>query len=641
MAAASSRGTPTSNRGNANADAVVASTVACLNAGRRSDALAAIRTLDRVPDIHPIACTLLGLVAVSSGAPAEGLVWIDRALAAEPRFVKALSARATALTQLGRLSEAHVTFVLLLEIEDADPIVHYNHGNVLAAMGDRDAAIAAYDRALRLRPDYPEALRAGGAILRDSGRPDQALMFWAEALRLRPSYLEAILDRANLLDHLDRPGEALATLDAGLALHPNHAELLNNRGVVLFHMGRLEEALDSLDSALAANPLLAQAHLNKGEVRIRQGFFEVALESLAAALHLRPGYIEALCAQGIAQKLLGRLDDAGRSFDEALRLDPTSVYARTNKGELSLLLGDFETGWRDYDFRFLTRGHDRPVLGWPVPEWAGEVNPGRVLVFADQAAGDVIHFARYLPVLQSTGAAVTLVCRPRMQRVLRQASAGMNVIGAVPEHGPFDYQIPLSNMPFACKTTLANIPTAPYIAAEDALAAEWRMRLGSQGFKVGLCWRGSQDWRSDPKRSVPLDRLRPLGAIPGVRLISLQMSDNLGPDLESFAAMGIETLGKDLDKGPDGFIETVAVMAGLDLIVTCDTSIAHLAGAMGRPTFVLLQLVPEWRFMVGREDSPWYPTMRLFRQTVQDVWADPVSRLVEIVTGLAAAPPSG
>ena len=618
-------------------ESAIANAIAHLNAGRRTYAVAAMAALEGAGRIGPIQCTILGLVAVSAGAPDKGLAWLDTALETEPDFLGALEARATALADLGRPAEAHIAFERAFQAGCVDPAAHYNHGNVLAAMGRRDAAIAAYDRALALRPNYPEALRAGGIILRDSGRTDQALLFWDEALRLRPTYLDAVFDRANLLDALDRPREALATLDAALTQLPGHPQLLNNRGVVLFHLGLLQEALETLDLALARDPNFAPAHLNKGEVRIRQGLFVQALQSLDRAIALKPAYVKALCAQGIALKLLGRFKDAERSFDTALRHEPANAYARTNKGELSLLLGDFATGWSDYDFRFLTRGHDKPVLGWPVPEWAGESHPGQVLVFADQASGDVIHFARYLPVLRETGAEVTLVCRPRMQRLLRQASAGMHVVGAVPAQGAFDYQIPLSNMPSACRTTLKTMPAAPYIAAEAELTRVWRERIGVHGFRIGLCWRGSQDWRSDPKRSVPLHCLRPMASIPGVRLISLQMADNLGPDLGSFAAMGIETLGSDLDMGADGFVETVAVMANLDLVVTCDTSIAHLAGAMGCPTFVLLQLVPEWRFMLEREDSPWYPSMRLFRQVAQDAWDHPVAQLVAAVGTLAGA----
>lgn len=618
-------------------ESTIARATAHLSAGRRAQAVAALDMLTPSLDFGALPCTILGLVSISAGAPDKGLGWLETALAVDPNLIEALKGRATALTELGRRAEAHVAFERAFHAGCVDPAAHYNHGNVLAAMGQRDAAIGAYDRALRLRPDYPEALRAGGTILAESGRPDHALLFWAEALRLRPTYLDAVFDRANLLDRLDRPHEALATLEAALTHLPGHAQLLNNRGVVLFHLGRLADAILCLDEALAVEPALAEAHLNKGEVRIRQGLFDEALVSLDAAITLRHGYVKALCAHGIALKLLGRFAAAERSFDTALRHDPSSVYARTNLGELKLLLGDFETGWHDYDFRFFTRGHDRPVLGWPVPEWAGQSNPGRVLVFADQAAGDVIHFARYLPVLRDTGADVTLVCRPRMQRLLRTASAGIEVVGTVPEQGPFDFQIPLSNMPFACRTSLQNMPDAPYIAAEDDLVRLWRARIGTHGFKIGLCWRGSQDWRSDPKRSVPLGGLRPLALVPGVRLISLQMADNIGPDLDSFSAMGIETLGSDLDMGSDGFIETVAVMANLDLIVTCDTSIAHLAGAMGCPTFVLLQLVPEWRFMVERADSPWYPSMRLFRQIEQDVWDHPVRQLVAAVARAGTA----
>jgi tetratricopeptide (TPR) repeat protein len=610
----------------------------CLKQRRSDLAKAAIDSLDKVVHVGATAASTLGLIALSVGAPNSALVWLDRALALEPLQPNALSSRALALAQLGRAFEADLAFGQAFRAGCDDPAAHYNHGNILSALGRRDDAIEAYDRALRLRPAYPEALRAGGGILKETGRFEQALAFWGEALRLRPTYLDAILDRSNLLYDLGRVDEALAALDAGLAHLPTSTQLLNNRGAILLQTGRPDDALAVLDLALLIDGSFAPAHLHKGEALVRQGRFDQALASFDRAIALRPDYIEAICAKGVALKLLGRFDAARGAFEEALRLDPQCVYARTNRGELKLLLGDFESGWIDYDARFQTRGHAKPVLGTSVPEWRGQRAPGRVAVFADQAAGDIIHFARYLPVLRGLGAEVTLICRPRMQRLLRVPSAGMRVVDAMPAGETFDYQIPLSSMPYACNTIEATIPARPYLAAEDELVQIWRDRIGSAGFKVGVCWRGSQDRRSDPKRSVPLAALAPLAALPGVRLISLQMADHAGPDADHIKALGIETIADDLDSGSDGFVETAALMANLDLIVSCDTSIAHLAGALGRPTFVLLQTVPEWRFMIGREDSPWYPSMRLFRQDRLDDWDGPVRRLsVEIGQRAAAA----
>jgi tetratricopeptide (TPR) repeat protein len=608
----------------------VSDVVALHQAGHHAAALAQIAALQHEPRLDSVCCTLLGLIALASDALGEALAWFDRALYLDPSMIRAQLGRAEALTELKDYAAADDAFNVAFAMGCQEASAHYAHGNMLVLAGQSDAAIAAYDRALRLKPAYPEVLRAGAALLRARGQKAEALRFLAEAVRLNPNYLDGILDYSALLDEMNQPQAALAVLDQGLVALPNNLHLLNNKGGVLYHLGRLQEAIATLDTAILIDPTFAPAYLNKGEALIRCGRHEDALTVLDLALARRPNYVKALCARGIALKLLARFDEAGAAFDAALRADPTCVYARTNRGELRLLLGDF-AAWGDYDARFSTRGHDRPVLGWPVKEWAGEANPGSVLVFADQAAGDVLHFARYIPVLRAVGAKITLVCRPRLQRLLRPVSAGCHVIDYVPTQGDFAYQIPLSNMPYACASVPETIPPAPYFRAEDHLVKVWRERIGSSGFRIGLCWRGSQDWRSDPKRSVPLEALRPLAKIPGIRLLSLQMADNLGPDLKTYEEMGIESITPPLDQGPDGFIDTAAVMVGLDLIVTCDTSIAHLAGGLGCPTFVLLQLVPEWRFLLEREDSPWYKSMRLFRQIVQDDWSTPVARLCEAI----------
>ena len=519
-------------------------------------------------------------------------------------------------------------------VRDADPAAGwYEKGNLHLRLGRTDEAIAAYDEALRLRPAFPEALRAGGTVLRDRGVTEAALAFFTEAIRLRPGYVDAVLDRANFLHALGRLEEAVATLEAGLAVVPRHAGLLSNKGAALHSLGRLPDALAALEAALAADPTLPQAHLNCAGALMRLFRHADALPILDRAIALRPDYAAAHANRGLALKMLGRFAEAAAALDRALALEPTNAYALTNRGELRLLLGDYERGLPDYQARLETEWHNTPLLRRAVPFWSGQALAGlRVGAVADAGNGDVIHFVRYIPMLVAAGARVTVLCRPRLQRLLSAATGGSRVVGEVGDDEPFDCMIPFSNLPFVFSTTLATVPcSTPYLAAEPERVAAWRARLGTRGCKIGLCWRGNQDWRADPHRSIPLGAFAPLAGLPGVRLISLHVGD----EGAATPAVPLEHLDG-IDDGPDGFIDTAAIMANLDLIVTIDTSIAHLAGALARPVHVLLRHVPEWRWLLGRADTPWYPTMRLFRQEEAGDWSAPMRRLAEAVRVRAA-----
>ncbi len=506
----------------------------------------------------------------------------------------------------------------------ADPAsAWYETGNTHLANGEREAAIAAYDKALQLRPAFPEALRAGGAILRDSGSNDAALNFFGEALRLRPSYLDAVLDKGNLLHGLGRFDEAVATFDAALAVCPSHAGLLTNKGVVLHSAGHLNEACAALEAAIAAEPMMPNAYLNYAGYLMRVFRHAEALPVLDRALALKPDYPAAHANRGLTLKMLGRFAEAAEALDRAIALKPNDDYALTNRGELRLLLSDHTRGWIDYQSRFVTQWHNWPLLKSPVPLWSGEPLANlRILAITDAGNGDIIHFARYVPLLVGAGADVTVVCRPRLQRLLAPLLVGTRVMTSVEDDERFDCLVPFSNLPFVLATPVATMPDAEaYLLAEPERVATWRTRLGGDGFKIGLCWRGSQDWRADPYRSIPLAAFAPLAALPGVRLISLQM------DAETDAAIPFERLDG-VDAGADSFVDTAAIMANLDLVVTIDTSIAHLSGALARPTAVLLRKVPEWRWLLERDDTPWYPTAQLYRQEAESAWDAPIARLV-------------
>ncbi len=509
----------------------------------------------------------------------------------------------------------------------------YRRAVALHRLGKLQEAIAAYDEALRLQPCFPEALHAGGTILRDLGWTDDALRFLREAIRLRPGFRDAVLDCGNLLCGLYRFDEALAVFDAASVERPNDAALLVNRGVALHELGRLADACASCEAAIAADATLPEAHLNHANVLTRWWRHADALPAYDRAIALRPAYPAAHSGRGMALLMLGRFADAEAAFATAVAQEPDNAYALTNRGRLRLLQGDYGRGLPDYEHRLRTAWEDLGPLLRDVPFWTGQpLRDQRVVTFADQGNGDIIHFARYVPLLIEAGADVTVVCRPRLQRLLRPVTTGARVV-ATPEPGDrFDLQIPFASLPYAFATRVETIPaTCPYLAAETDRVATWAERLRGVGgeFRIGLCWRGSHDWRADPRRSVPPALLVPLAALPGVRLISLQVdADETAralPMLEHFA---------EADADGDAFIDTAAMMANLDLVVSCDTSIAHLAGALARPTFLLLQAVPEWRWLIGREDTPWYPTIRLFRQRDGNDWTETVERLVAAVKDL-------
>ncbi len=526
---------------------------------------------------------------------------------------------------------------------DAAAVLYHEAGRLRRA-GRRDEAIAAYDAALRHRPAFPEALRAGADLLRECGNVEGALRFLAEALRLRPAYRDAALDHCNLLVGVGRHDAALASCEAALAMLPGDATLLTNRGVVLHDLGRLAEALAALDAAAAADAALPQAQLNRGNVLARMGRHGEAVPCFDRALALRPAYPAAHANRGQALTWLGRFGEAAAAFAAALALEPGNAYALANRGRLRLLLGDYAGGLPDYEARLRTEWQDAPFVPG-VPLWSGAPLAGlRLAALADGGSGDVIQFSRYVPLLVAAGARVTVVCRPRLQRLLAPAFAGARVAAAVEEGEAFDAQLPFTSLPWALATRADAVPGAsPALRAEPERAARWAERLGigrtetgrrgagSPGgdVRIGLCWRGNQDWRADPHRSVPLDLFAPLAALPGVRLVSLQ------PDAAERPDWPLERLDG-LDTGADAFLDTAAVMANLDLVVTCDTAVAHLAGALARPTLLLLQPVPEWRWMLERADTPWYPSLRLHRQPQGEGWAGAVAGVVAAVAARAA-----
>ncbi|MGO9388726.1 tetratricopeptide repeat protein [Rhodoblastus sp.] len=488
------------------------------------------------------------------------------------------------------------------------------------AAGRLDAAIAWFDAALRARPDFPEALCSGGYILQSRGYAAGALAFYDRALHFDPVYAVAWFNRGGLLLAHGNAEAALSCFDRACASQPEYAGAHCNRGAALYALGRLREAAEAYRQALGLQEDLPEAELNLGNALMRLGRNEEARQAYLRAIVLRSDYALAFCGLGIVAKELGHFDEAMRAFDQSLCLAPDSEEARCNKGCLQLLLGDFAEGWEGYEYRW-AEGR-RPVPASAARLYlndAARLAGQKILVVHDHGLGDAIQFFRYVVLLAQAGAEIAFAGPRKLRRLFASSAAPIAWRNEEDLSGNFDAVLAISSLPRACFTRMDTIPSPiPYLRAEPERVALWRERLAGAGLKIGLCWRGNIDFRVDPRRSIPPESLLPLTKLEGISLFSLQKGANEA--VPAALAERVRSFAKDFDDGPDAFIDTAALMVKLDLIVTCDTSIAHLAGALGRPVWVALRHVSEWRWMTERMDSPWYPTMRLFRCDDNDDW---------------------
>ena len=396
--------------------------------------------------------------------------------------------------------------------------------------------------------------------------------------------------------------EALESYDRAIKLESDHAAAFGNRGVVLHRLGRMGEALGSFDHAL----------------------------------RLRPDYVDALNNRGNALVGLNQLEEAVDNFDRALKFRPDDVGTRWNRGLLLLLMGKFSEGWKGYEWR-RKKSDIWTERDFPGPEWQGDTSPGtRLLLYAEQGLGDTIQFARFAPMLAKRGLVVSL----EVQRPLKGLLDGLEnvtIFRRGENSPPYKAHCPLMSVPFVLQMALDGIraEAPPYLAARQDLVERWRTRLPTDGLRVGVAWQGDPRRKADLGRSIPARAFAPLARMEGVTLISLQKNDGVDQLRDLPADMRIVSFG-DLDRGPDAFLDTAAIMMNLDLVITSDTSIAHLAGALGRPVWVALQHVPDWRWMLERGDSPWYPSMRLFRQSRPDDWINVVSEMAIELASLAS-----
>ncbi|MGO9700544.1 MAG: tetratricopeptide repeat protein [Xanthobacteraceae bacterium] len=574
--------------------------------GNVSEAEALYERILQIRPDHFDALHLLGVMRQQQNRSAEALRLIDAALRIVPGSADALSNRGVALRSLERLDEA----------------------------------LASYDRALAINPEQIDALGNRASVLSALGRFAESLASADKALALNPHNRIALASRGNALFHLDRTEEARASFEHALLLASGDVDALLDLAFVLQKLGHFELALQRYTEALVLQPDRAEALSQRGQVLLTLGRPEEAIADYDRSLALRPDNVAALSNQGVALIALNRYEAALHSFDRALakepRADETQHYdeIRYNRSLALLTVGEFRGGWPDYEWRWkLPKWQPRQRNFWQ-PQWQQNVpvEGKTILLHAEQGMGDTLQFVRYASLLARRGANVVVEVQHPLKALLAQLKP-VEVLSRGESLPAFDLHCPLMSMPMASGTELATIPAdIPYIGAPPHRVGRWRDRLGARRLpRVGVVWAGSATHLNNHNRSISFDRFGVILSTPGIEFVSMQRE--LTP--EDAAALnghsGVLDFGEDLMD----FADTAALISLLDVVVSVDTAVAHLAGAMGKPVWILLPFSPDFRWMIDRVDSPWYPTACLFRQTALGDWERPLGELRRALMSIA------
>lgn len=567
--------------------------VALHRQGQLADSAALYEQIIAREPEHADALHLLGVIAGQQHDAARALALIDRAIAVRPDMASFHSNRGNALRELKRLPDA----------------------------------LAACDRAIGIDTHLADAWHNRGLVLADLSHWHDALSAYDRAIALQPGKADAWYNRGMALRHLDRMDEALVSHDKAIELDPRHVQAWFQRGNLLHHFKRDDESIVAYDQALAIDPGFGNAHCNRGNALRALDRAEEALASYAHAIEIEPDKPIAWMNRGLVLRDQMRLDESMQCYEHALQLRPSYPHARLHKALLTLMRGDLEQGWPLYEARWQAESSTLQRREYPQPQWDGEqaLRGKTLLLYSEQGMGDTIQFCRYASLAARRGAKVILEVPRSLVSVIERLDGASQVIAKGEPTPKFDLHCPLLSLPLAFGTTLDTIP-APmaYLRAARERVASWRVRLGhSQRLRIGLTWSGNPDHRDDRTRSIPLSTL--LAALPReLEYLSLQrdIRDSDRGALEA-GTHSLRFVGDELTD----FDDTAALCMLCDLIISVDTSSAHLAAALGRETWMLLPQVPDWRWLLDRADSPWYPTMTLFRQPNRGDWNAPLKAI--------------
>ena len=626
-------------------------------AGRYPEAERLYREILQSEPRNGDALRLLGGLYVQSNRPAEGEIELKKAIEAQPanaeiynnlglalrnqkKYPEAVEALqqavrlkpdyAEALNNLGnvfhlqqKLGEASAYYWQALRARPGYPTALHNSANVLRDMGRLNDAVARYKEGIANRPDDFALLTDYGITLYKQDRLEEAAAAYREALRAKPDYVPALANLGTALRENRKPEEAVPYYEKALQLKPDAPEIWLNLGATWWDLSQLDKAIVCYQKALAANPDYPDAHINLGTVLVALDKKDQAEGAYREALRLKPGHPDALTNLGAIAQEKVRYDEALAFYDQALRSVPDFAPARWRKGMIYLAYGRYAEGWALYEEGYGKRALRGHAL-FRERKWSGAAMPGgKLLIWGEQGLGDALQFVRYAALCKEKVAKVSVMAPKPLLRLFKNCPFIDGVSDSFPTDA-FDAQASMMSLPFLLGTTLENIPAAmPYLFTDEATRAKWAPKFaGLKGFKVGLVWAGSaregmvNAHLTDKKRSVTLEQLRPLFDVPGVTFVNLQM----GKPAEQIGASDLGARLVNMMSEVRDFLDTAAIIENLDLVITVDTSVAHLAGGLGKPVWILSRYDACWRWLQNRAHSPWYPTARIFGQPEMGNW---------------------
>jgi tetratricopeptide (TPR) repeat protein len=608
-------------------------------AGRLPEAEALYRQVLQVQPDQPTALHYLGVIAHQIGKHEAAVQYIAQALQLNPHDVDGHNNIGEAYRALGRVEEAMAHYRQALALQPSLAEAHNNLGNLLRDQGKLEEAVASYRQALALKPWYAEGHVNLGMAFQEQGKLDEAIGLYRHALALKPAYAEAHFNLGVALQQQGMQNDAIEHYRSALSLTPSFAAASYNLGNAFQLQGKLDEAIACYLAALRLNPGHAEAHNNVGNALQKQGRLDEAIAHYVTAIGLKPDDAVTRNNLGHAFHAQGKRRKAIEQYRRALSLNPHFADAHVNYSLTLLLTGKFREGWKEYEWRWDSGVLEREKRPFPQPLWDGSKIAGRtILLHAEQGMGDTLQFIRYAPLVAKRGAKVIVECQPEMKELLASVE-GVTHLAAKGEPLPdFDVHAPLMRLPLAFGTTLETIPArVPYISINPKLARVWRDRVrpAKSAFKVGLAWAGRPGHVNDRNRSSRLGDFLPLAKVRGVAFYSLQKGEAARETAAPPDGMAVI----DETASLNDFADTAALISNLDLVICVDTAVAHLAGAMGKSVWLVLPFVPDWRWLLDREDTPWYPTMKLFRQQRPGDWQSVFRRVAETLQVMVKGPP--
>ncbi len=550
----------------------------------------------------------------------------QRAIAIKPDYAEAHSNCGLALHQLRRLEDSLASYERATVITPGYAEFHFFRGNVLMELQQMEAAVASYDKAIAIRSNHAQAYFNRGFGLQELKQFNAAIASYDKAIKCHPRYAEAHCNRGVVLIELKQLDAAVISCDSAIAIKPDYAEAHFNRGNALLACKRFSEALTSYEKAIAINPAYAKAHANRGFALHHLKQLDAAIVSYEKAIGVDPGFTEAYSNHGLVLHELRRLDDALNSYDRAIATDPSYAEAYFNKSLTYLVSGSFDPGWALYEWRLRTEDSKLFRRSFPQPVWSGDelLVDKTILLHSEQGFGDTLQFCRYAECVASLGARVILEVPESLLDLLGGLDGNIELVAKGKPLPVFDYHSPLLSMPFAFKTDAETIPVRQsYLRCESNKMLEWTQRLGAKTKpRVGIVWSGNADHVNDHNRSIALSALA--AQLPdALQYVSLQKEVRASDKQALESNTSILHFGDALRD----FGDTAALCELMDVVISVDTSVAHLSGALGRPTWVLLPYVPDWRWLLDRADSPWYPSVKLYRQDADRDWAGVLARV--------------